>query len=292
MPPQDNPMGGPPGAMTPWNPTRQQLDQLEQILKRMMKDQQPPPSGQPSANWPSPQNPGSFPAPRPGAAANPGMGAAAYGGAYANPGYGSPGPISQGPTAQGPAAGAWSPPPQASSANPFGGFPQQFGGASAPGNLHGAPWAEPGGSWNPSATTWAPLAETWKQNPGSFPVPVDQVPSSTALKPVQGGGLSTGLVGPNSDRLKPVPLPTAEPHYETGMTWLVNQLVDLPLLAFGAPGRFFMGPAGRYLLGLLGLGMASYAALIFASDWLDWSWADQLLPWQLAGRFFSFNRST
>lgn len=289
MPPQDNPMGGPPGAMTPWNPTRQQLDQLEQILKRMMKDQQPTASSAPPSPWPSPQNLGSPPPGRPAATVPGNFG-------YGSPGYGSPSvggamPGPQVPAYQNAAAGPWSPPSSAAPAsNPFGGFPQPYSNGPTPANPPGATWLEPGNSWNPSATTWAPLAETWKQNPGAFPVPIE-AGSSTALRPTASGSASTGLGAIYPDRLKPVPLATVEPINETGLSWLVNQLVDLPLYAIGPPGRFFMGSAGRYLMGLLGLGMVSYAALIVASDWLDWSWADQLLPWQLVGRFFSFNRS-
>jgi len=149
-----------------------------------------------------------------------------------------------------------------------------------------AQWATPAAQtpWNPSATTWAPLAESWRQNAGAFP---PAVPAATP-NPAPTTALVEAPKKPPAARTPPSSPPSG-PDYatETGISWLLNCVVDIPLWAMGPPGRFFQGIAGRYVMGLMGMAFLGYAGLLVASDWLDWPWADQLLPWQIAGKWIS-----
>lgn len=282
MGPQNNPVNSSQGTAAPWNPTRQQLDQLEQILQRMLKDQQTPGQSTQPNSWQQ-GGPG-FPPVQ----GNPSFGSF--------PGQPYPPSFSGNP---GPGYTHTAPPAFSQPSQPFPGNHQAYpgNGPSTPQSGGPNPNPQPGntwnpgpGSWNPSSTTWGPLAESWKQNPGGFPSAKDSAPSATGSG--SGSSPSFGLANPTGgnaamDRSRVAPIPTApEVPQETGLTWLLNFLVDLPLSLMGPPGRFFMGPTGRFLVGTMGMAMISYAGLIVASDWLDWSWADQLLPWQIAGRLF------
>ncbi len=233
------PSGGPvpngQSGPSSWNPTRQQLDQLETILQKMIK--------------------------------NPGTGEQSAAQAVTQAPYWVGSPVNPPPTTNN-----WS--------NPHNTLPQ------SPPNLQSyqptkAPEANPSNpasGWNPSQTTWGPLAETWRNQQGPFNQPVSPNPGWIAHE-----SSSPSRHSPAPVPSFPVPKPVSstanfEDYGETGISWLLNATIDLPLRFMGPPGRFFMSWGGRYLLGFIGITMVTYSGILVASDWMEWPWADRLIP--------------
>lgn len=218
-----------------WNPTRQQLDQLETILQKMIKNPGP---GDQSGAQPSSPTP-----------------------------YWAGSPMNPPPTLNN-----WSTPQNPSAQSTIN--PQAYQPAKPP----ETPQSLPGSGWNPSQTTWGPLAETWRNQQTPFTQPVSTNPGWVAPQ-------STSNPKHSPDPTPSFPLPRSqssqanyEDYGETGISWLLNAAIDLPLRFMGPPGRFFMSWGGRYLLGFLGVTMLAYSGILVASDWMEWPWADRLIP--------------
>ncbi len=136
----------------------------------------------------------------------------------------------------------------------------------------------PSSVWNPSQTTWGPLADNWRnQQPAPLAPPVsihpewnrNPLPFSTQLPhSPQTSNPSSNLAKKSSD----------DDYGETGISWAINALIDLPLRFLGPPGRLFLTSGGRYFLGFLGFTFLTYSGVLVASDWLEWPWADSLIP--------------
>lgn len=233
------PSGGPvpngqsvPGS---WNPTRQQLDQLETILQKMIK--------------------------------NPGTGDQNTTQTLTQPPYWAGSPLN--PPSN---MNNWSQPQ-----NPTPQSPHNLQSYQQP-NVPEANSSIPAASWNPSQTTWGPLAETWRNQQAPFSQPVSANPARIAQEPQ-----SPGRHQPAPIPSTPVPKQLSSPanfddYGETGISWLLNAAIDLPLRFMGPPGRFFMSWGGRYLLGFVGIAMVTYSGILVASDWMEWPWADRLIP--------------
>ena len=240
------PSGGPvPNGQTgsgSWNPTRQQLDQLETILQKMINHSAPPE-----------QSAGQSPSHAPYWAGAPTNNAST---------------MNQWAPAQNPG------PPSTNNPQPF-----------QPPKTPEPTTTLSGGGWNPSQTTWGPLADTWRSQQAPFGQPVSTNPGWMSQETSNQTKQS-----PTSIPLAPFPGPKSsvseiEEYGETGISWLLNAIIDLPLRFMGPPGRFFMSWGGRYLLGFLGITMILYSGILVASDWMEWPWADRLIPSNLIPNF-------
>ncbi len=159
----------------------------------------------------------------------------------------------------------------------------------------GEAWVPLRSTWQPSASTWPPLAESWHQaNGGTMP--------STAPDPIAESRSDPPTSIPAEPILnveKPASLPTSEPVIETPnvedqtpseprlslsaddapltvawpllpLVWF-NQGFDACVAPLGAPGRWLCG-RGRVVLGLLGLAGLAAAAAIAVNSGMAWSW--------------------
>lgn len=227
-----NPSGGPPpggsNQQGPWNPTRQQLDQLESILQKMVNN---------------------------------------------------PTPIETNPLPQPSQASNWTTPPFAQSASssnrspyqvPHNPFQNTQGNESTPSGASSV--------WNPSQTTWGPLADNWRNQqtgPLTQPVSINPEWNRPTLPPSTLPFQSTQLSINQSSRVKNS---VDDDFGETGISWLINAGIDLPLRFLGSPGRFLITNGGRYFLAFFGFIFLTYSGILVASDWLEWPWADRLIP--------------
>ncbi len=156
-------------------------------------------------------------------------------------------------------------------------------------------WVPLRSTWQPSASTWPPLAESWHQaNGGTIPLTAPEPiaesrPNPTPPLPAE----------PILNVEKPVPVPVSEPVIETpnaevrtpseprlslsaddapdAVAWPLlplvwfNQGFDACVAPLGAPGRWLCG-RGRVVLGLLGLAGLAAAAVIAVNSGMTWSW--------------------
>jgi hypothetical protein len=132
-------------------------------------------------------------------------------------------------------------------------------------------WVPLRSAWQPSAQTWKPLAETWEQaktapeptRPWTPPPPVMEPaipPAPTVSEPVA--------------ILPPAPAP--EPPAETPSAWLLpavwfNRGFDACLAPLGPVGRWLQGPAGRGFLGTVGLVALAGACALAVADGIGWT---------------------
>ena len=166
-----------------------------------------------------------------------------------------------------------------------------------------AEWQQYQSAWQPSAQTWGPLAETWRQTqplpvpavPEGASRPVPEVPSFptesypsvrtqtveiTEPAPQEGQALPPGpeQARPTASRPEmPVP-PTPEPTNQRRMSvllWpllILNGCFDLPTYLMGPVGRWLRSPDGGGWLLFLGLLGFVGAALVVVLDGIGWNW--------------------
>ncbi len=227
-----NPNGGPhqgnANHQGQWNPTRQQLDQLESILQKMVKN--------PSSDGLMPQS-HAQPTPK--------------------------GPISH--FAQSlPASNQLSHP---ISQNPF---------LKPPASLEHGFQVE--SVWNPSHSTWGPLADNWRtQQTTPLAQPIFNHPDWTN-NPLPFPHQTSQTTHNSLNQPKATQISAVDDFGETGLTWGINALIDLPLRFLGPPGRYLITSGGRYFLGFLGFTFLTYSGILVASDWLELPIADSLIP--------------
>jgi hypothetical protein len=167
-------------------------------------------------------------------------------------------------------------------------------------------WVRLASTWQPSAQTWQPLAQSWQQaaRPAERPVvppaaavpppaPVAPPPPARAMEPEE----------PPPHHFAPVPttpaaealaedlfVPLSAPRTEVKSTpqspapagsgyavWQwpllpVNAAFDLLTLPLGPLGAGLRTRAGRYLLAALGIGCLAAAAALVAADEFGWIW--------------------
>jgi hypothetical protein len=157
-------------------------------------------------------------------------------------------------------------------------------------------WQQYQTSWQPSAQTWAPLAETWRQTQSPVetgfsaygnplaesavpppPLPVPNLPSvQTQTVEIQEPAGSPVAV-PETSATLPSP-PTELPRGNRGyplIAWPivgVNVLFDVPTYALGPLGRWLRGPEGGGWLAFLGMLGFVGAALVVVLDGIGWNW--------------------
>lgn len=151
----------------------------------------------------------------------------------------------------------------------------------------GAPeeWVPFRSSWQPSAQTWAPLARTWEQARGlpNPPEPANSPPDpapaavhagargpQVAMQPIADAQAPTPKVSPApvGHAPHPTPIPSGVLH---PLVWF-NAAFDLCLVPLGPPGRWLQGPSGRGTLGVIGVGCLVAAAALVAAEGFGWTW--------------------
>ena len=160
-------------------------------------------------------------------------------------------------------------------------------------------WVPLTSTWKPSARTWKPLSEAWQQaktggHPASAlpaapvvtvaaaPMPSPPAEENAAIQekslvsvvetmaPLTAADASPALASADSG-------PPASPP-PVGAPWflwpfvLFNIVFDAFLRLWGAPGRWLRGAAGRWFLAALGVLCLAAAGALTAADWFGWTW--------------------
>jgi hypothetical protein len=147
-------------------------------------------------------------------------------------------------------------------------------------------WVPLSSTWQPSALTWKPLARSWKQPGAGFASAEKETVATEAefgpkepSTPVAAADIIPRLTEPDSSSGRyddslldlldaPADLPIAR--WATVLVWF-NSIFDLCLAPLGAMGHFFRLRAGRLGLAILGLGCLVAAAVVLLIDWAGWT---------------------
>lgn len=155
-------------------------------------------------------------------------------------------------------------------------------------------WVPLRSTWQPSASTWPPLAESWHQANGAAPPLAPSIP----IADPRPDPMPPPLAKPEPTDETTAPLPTSERSLETpsseiktpdeprrsplgedapvSATWPLLPLVwfnegfDACFALLGAPGRWLCG-RGRVVLGFLGLACLAAAFAIAINAGMGWS---------------------
>ena len=164
-------------------------------------------------------------------------------------------------------------------------------------------WVPLTSTWKPSARTWKPLSEAWQQAktggpPASPPAaaskadrveaaapshaqpPRDEAPptvveASLTAAPAESSAPLTPFRSEEGAFAAAAP-PSAPPAIGApGFLWplvLFNSIFDAFLTPWGAPGRWLRGSAGRWLLAAVGVLCLTAAGALTVADWFGWTW--------------------
>jgi hypothetical protein len=155
----------------------------------------------------------------------------------------------------------------------------------------GEQWVPLRSTWQPSAQTWPPLAESWHQaNNGAPPVvapgpiadsrptpmpPVSREPEISVEPPAN--EMVLGTPEPELETPDEPQLSLSVEDASSAVAWPLvplvwfNQGFDTCLAPFGAPGRWLC-ERGRIVFGFLGLACLAAAAAIAVGAGMGWSW--------------------
>jgi hypothetical protein len=157
----------------------------------------------------------------------------------------------------------------------------------------GEAWVPLRSTWQPSASTWPPLAASWHQaqsgaTPPAVPAPIVELHPSPAPQPVAAELPSSPIAPAAAVPELPAPVeendaPAAEARLSlpaedgsVAVSWPMlplvwfNQGFDACLASLGAPGRWLCG-RGRAVLGFLGLVCLAAAVAIAVNTGMGWS---------------------
>ena len=147
-------------------------------------------------------------------------------------------------------------------------------------------WVPLSSTWQPSARTWKPLSEAWKQaqTAAAGPPAVEEGPALAAEPPPEPRAETdppTPETAPETTPAEAAASPPAEaPRVApagAAPRWLlwpllgVNAAFDACLVPFGPAGRWLRGRTGRTVLGAVGLLALAAAAALAAADWFGWT---------------------
>jgi hypothetical protein len=167
-------------------------------------------------------------------------------------------------------------------------------------------WVPLRSTWQPSAQTWQPLADSWRQANGAAPAPA-VVPAPIPNPPSDSAQPTPVLIEIEAAAAQATPsseiqIPSSEPQNAEPKTQ--NSVVGksepplsltaedapsepssllLPLLWFnqgfdscvaplGTAGRWLCGPNGRQMLGIAGLACLAAAVVVAISTGMAWTW--------------------
>ena len=159
-------------------------------------------------------------------------------------------------------------------------------------------WVPLTSTWRPSPRTWKPLSEAWKQareaagRPAEPPA-VEEAPALASEAPPAAAEAPAPPPEPRAEADPQTPAPAAEsaptppaespriapaePAAAAAPRWLLwpllglNAAFDGCLVPFGPAGRWLRGRAGRMALGVAGLLALAAAAALAAADWFGWT---------------------
>lgn len=148
-------------------------------------------------------------------------------------------------------------------------------------------WVPLTSSWRPSSRTWKPLTEAWQQAQGTnglppaAPTPPER-PQQAQTAPVTEyyEEISQPVVelSPPPQVAPPIiTRPTPPAPAPEGTPWHLlplagfNAAFDVCLEPWGPIGRWLRGPTGRALLGIFGLLFLTAALALAAADWIGWT---------------------
>jgi hypothetical protein len=147
-------------------------------------------------------------------------------------------------------------------------------------------WVRLSSTWKPSPHTWKPLAQSWQQ-PRTTPVskPAQESPPSgeealetPAPETVPGPPLSPVEIPASPSAMARTYLPAPKQEEPPLAGWLLpvlwlNIVFDWLLLPWGPPGRWLRRDGGgRTLLGVLGGLLLVAAVALSILEWFRWTW--------------------
>jgi hypothetical protein len=143
-------------------------------------------------------------------------------------------------------------------------------------------WVPLSSTWQPSSLTWKPLAQSWQQPPEQSSA---EVPTSANEHPVEEPA-PAAVSQPASTKPAAHPLPAVESNttasasewtseapiarWAAPLVWF-NDGFDRCLTPLGPVGRFLRSPAGRLGLAIVGLGCLVAAIVVLLIDWIGWT---------------------
>jgi hypothetical protein len=168
-----------------------------------------------------------------------------------------------------------------------------------PPSAEGGGWVPLRSTWQPSAQTWQPLAESWQQAnaavpaPAAMPIPIVRPPVDPApprevvLPAATPTPVPVEFVIRRTAPAAAPPVPASPTPAEPRLTLSAedasvpslllplvwfNQGFDAFLSPLGAPGRWLSGRRGRQALGVVGLLCLAAAVAIAVSAGMGWTW--------------------
>jgi hypothetical protein len=283
---------------TPANPMRQQLDELEALLQRMLavpvdklESQNPDTAEQPvlkdsHVSYTAPEEPETQPAPKIDFQALKQQLAAQTQSAQqesiaARPPFGGEASAVRGPNLSD------EPSPVAQPVDDLKGVSvtaESPGHEELPADRNEESWVPLSSTWQPSSLTWKPLAQSWLQSPtaaapieGSRPaVAEEEIPAwrnipAVSPEPINPPPSSSQVVVekmlPQAQNLS---LNVPIERRANLLVWF-NHCFDYCLWPFGPAGAVLRTPTGRLGLAILGAACLVAAAVVVLIDWIGWT---------------------
>jgi hypothetical protein len=255
------PSGSPDGVQ----PTRQQLDELDALLQRMLAlpvhqlENTPPPPTDPSA---APPAPAAAPTGRSESGPPVSYVVVETAGAEAIPPSGPPQPTTLRLVRE-PEANSADQSPSSSPATPATPPPEDD-------------WIPLRSAWSPSAQTWGPLAESWRQardGGSASPAPTQDPPAAAEVPPPEPPSPIAPLPLPATDTPAdpPVPEPSLSGRFRRALVGFDATFYH-GVGKLGSTGRWLARPPGRTFLGVVGVVCLAAAAAFALADGLGWMW--------------------
>ena len=140
-------------------------------------------------------------------------------------------------------------------------------------------WVPLAAAWKPSARTWKPLSDAWKQAQASVAPPEAHEPSLAPEPTPDAAPEPPPMPAAASPPEPPAAAPpvVGMPRLTVGRwspVWALaafNAGFDFCLTPWGAPGRWLRGRAGRWLLAAVGLVCLAAAVGLIAADRFGWT---------------------
>jgi hypothetical protein len=141
-------------------------------------------------------------------------------------------------------------------------------------------WVPLSSTWQPSSLTWKPLAQSWKPPSGDAPLaeaaaPVPEPPAKEVpvWEPAPAAeavpSLAHAFRAKTEEQKAPPALHAPVARWEVPLVWF-NAAFDLCLKPLGRVGDALRLPVGRFTLAVLGMGCLVAAAVVLFIDWYGW----------------------
>jgi hypothetical protein len=134
-------------------------------------------------------------------------------------------------------------------------------------------WVPLSSTWQPSSLTWKPLAQSWQQSPTAAP-PVGEpgavrAEEAVAPEPINPPAINSQVA---AETMLPQNLTLEEPidRWANLLVWF-NRGFDYCLWPLGPAGAVLRTPTGRLGLAILGASCLVAAAVVVFMDWIGWT---------------------